>query len=471
MRIDLGPGRCIKPKSSYLPAPSLTAPQCDNMKRNLKMLGVVALFLVVLSSVGVAATTNLYFSYTGWNFVSIPIKPNRIEPPNYPDFGSVDIRSVVCNSSQWGGNGGGCTEVYFYNSTDQKWYHWDKSKPDNQNSLTVIKDGYGYWINVNKMGYMNDIKGIIIDPINDPVWNTMQSGWNMMGWTNLDPLVSDTVPQIEAEWGKEIARVWHYDENSFDLISDYWPDNDSAVFKGQIGYWDCVYDPGDPTFCEETVPPLMPWQNQWPKLNETFVTRTFAEGIKFQYKYIFSVKYSDSDNDAPSTAIIYVDGIAHDMGEVQPTGEGEAPPNYIEGVVYEYKEILDFGEHTYSFEFDDGKSHIIYEPRGGNKNYTIDVKLPFAVAEPISAKAWMIKELRYIGSNVNSTCGHEINLTGISQMGSDFYASFLVMYNDVIETGSIEEGNMDTFFSGSLKIKVANIRYLESLVVVHIQCE
>ncbi|RLC48311.1 MAG: hypothetical protein DRH70_01300, partial [Candidatus Coatesbacteria bacterium] len=69
----------------------------------------------------------------------------------------------------------------------------------------------------------------------------------------------------------------------------------------------------------------------------------------FSQEFVFSVNFSDPDDDPPVSALVYIDGEAHALSE--PTGEGQTPFNGT----YTYTttgEELGVGTHTYHFEFE-----------------------------------------------------------------------------------------------------------------------
>lgn len=67
-------------------------------------------------------------------------------------------------------------------------------------------------------------------------------------------------------------------------------------------------------------------------------------------KYTFSIKYTDADDDAPTSAEILVDGKEYAMTASSST--------YIGGVIFTYSTYLDRGPHYYHFEFNDSRVEV-----------------------------------------------------------------------------------------------------------------
>lgn len=62
--------------------------------------------------------------------------------------------------------------------------------------------------------------------------------------------------------------------------------------------------------------------------------------------FTYSVTYTSTTNQAPTTSLLYIDGVPH---QLQPNGT-----NYLSGVSYSYSTTLPLGVHYYSMTFDDG---------------------------------------------------------------------------------------------------------------------
>ncbi len=75
--------------------------------------------------------------------------------------------------------------------------------------------------------------------------------------------------------------------------------------------------------------------------------------------YTYSVTYLDSDNDAPSEALVYIDGGAYPM-----TNQGTA---YSSGVQFTYSGTFSSnGDHNYYFSFSDGQGNSVRLPSSGS---------------------------------------------------------------------------------------------------------
>ncbi|MBN1215672.1 MAG: hypothetical protein JXA99_09575 [Candidatus Lokiarchaeota archaeon] len=66
--------------------------------------------------------------------------------------------------------------------------------------------------------------------------------------------------------------------------------------------------------------------------------------------FTFRVNYSDKDNNAPDFVNISIDGNSYEMYKLTPLDD-----YYIDGVIYEYKTLLNIGTHQYYFNTSDGE--------------------------------------------------------------------------------------------------------------------
>ncbi|MFW5902521.1 MAG: hypothetical protein ACOCTT_01395, partial [archaeon] len=139
--------------------------------------------------------------YEGWHFESFPLADSVL----------VDIREDYCNASgDWEGS---CDLVYYYNSSREEdpWMVWNRSKTDDENDITTLRVGMGYWVHVDSTGYSGEWEGSEIDPIRgDATWIKDNSGWNLRGWTSIDQknLSSKTLPALNEEWGQNYTVQW-----------------------------------------------------------------------------------------------------------------------------------------------------------------------------------------------------------------------------------------------------------------------
>ncbi len=299
----------------------------------------------------------------------------------------TNISFALCNNSLVSSNlSANCTSVYYYNSSSDTWQEWHNKTND---TLTDALSGYGYLVNISKLGdngegETNEIKGGRegVDPISDSStkWRYMQLGWNLMGWTTADVNmnISEAVKLIYGNWSKNITRVWGY-ENNTDIMKPLWPEDPNSQFQAWLhAYWVCVSNDTNDTYCETTAPPLMPWQNNRSVLfngsvndyNNTSTVPTF----KTTDSLTFKVNYMDPDNDSANPIQVIIDGVPYDM-----TISGS---NYETGVTatLNSKDIttkasnpLSSGNHTYYFKASDGLNHTYYDGTNTTKYPKIPV--------------------------------------------------------------------------------------------------
>jgi hypothetical protein len=70
--------------------------------------------------------------------------------------------------------------------------------------------------------------------------------------------------------------------------------------------------------------------------------------------YTYTVVFTDPLNNAPHTAQVLVDGIAHTMAKVS--------GSFNSGATYRYQTSLTEGSHTYRFQFHDSRDSLLYYP-------------------------------------------------------------------------------------------------------------
>jgi hypothetical protein len=80
-----------------------------------------------------------------------------------------------------------------------------------------------------------------------------------------------------------------------------------------------------------------------PELYEGTVTPSFGEALT--QVFIYSVNYTDKDNDAPAIIDVTIDGSTYGM-----TKETPSDTDYTDGVIYKYSTTLGIGVHTYYFD-------------------------------------------------------------------------------------------------------------------------
>ncbi len=76
--------------------------------------------------------------------------------------------------------------------------------------------------------------------------------------------------------------------------------------------------------------------------------------------FIYTVNYTDTDNDAPQYVNVFIDGLAHNM-----TKQNAGDITYSDGCIYIYDAgMLSFGSHTYRFACSDGAALVSLPPSG-----------------------------------------------------------------------------------------------------------
>lgn len=97
-------------------------------------------------------------------------------------------------------------------------------------------------------------------------------------------------------------------------------------------------------------PEESPADNTPPRL--TGVSLNPKEGNE-ENPFEYSITYKDEDNELPTIHKIHIDDIAHEM-----KAKDEQDSNCVDGKEYSFVTKLEAGEHTYSFEFSDGKTAV-----------------------------------------------------------------------------------------------------------------
>ncbi|MEE9150790.1 MAG: hypothetical protein V3U20_03040 [Thermoplasmata archaeon] len=97
--------------------------------------------------------------------------------------------------------------------------------------------------------------------------------------------------------------------------------------------------------------PMVLAQNSPPVLSKGTVTpRKSYPNID----YLFTVTYTDVDNDPPANIKVFIDQVDYSMEEVDPTDT-----NYTDGKDYSFKKIMDEGSYTIYYSADDGEGNIV----------------------------------------------------------------------------------------------------------------
>jgi len=109
-----------------------------------------------------------------------------------------------------------------------------------------------------------------------------------------------------------------------------------------------------------------------PPNNEPYLTTPLfnpATGTRLD-EFTFSVHYTDTEDDRPTTSFIYIDGTPQIMD-----GEGD----YSSGVTFTYRTKLGLGPHLIHFLFSDGRYEARYPPVGEMDGPTVTNMAPQAV--------------------------------------------------------------------------------------------
>ena len=70
--------------------------------------------------------------------------------------------------------------------------------------------------------------------------------------------------------------------------------------------------------------------------------------------YLYTVTYTDSDNDAPTSVRVYIDSEEHEMEEVDPTDS-----DFTDGKDYSFKKVMGEGSYSIYYRADDGNGSVV----------------------------------------------------------------------------------------------------------------
>ncbi len=97
--------------------------------------------------------------------------------------------------------------------------------------------------------------------------------------------------------------------------------------------------------------PIVLAENSQPTLTKGTVTpRKSYPNID----YLFTVTYTDSDNDAASSVTVFIDGVEYEMEDVDPTDV-----NYTDGKDYSFKKVMSEGSYSIYYAADDGNGSVV----------------------------------------------------------------------------------------------------------------
>ena len=116
-----------------------------------------------------------------------------------------------------------------------------------------------------------------------------------------------------------------------------------------------------------------------PNIEPSLTTALFDPDVGTRKdEFIFTIIYTDGEDDRPSVSFIYIDGTPFIMD-----GDGD---DYSLGVSYRYRTSLDLGPHQVHYVFSDGKYEVRYPPLGEIEGPVVINMAPLAViAAPANA--------------------------------------------------------------------------------------
>jgi uncharacterized membrane protein len=104
-------------------------------------------------------------------------------------------------------------------------------------------------------------------------------------------------------------------------------------------------------FLFNAITPMVLAQNSPPVLSKGIVTpRTGRPNID----YLFTVTYTDADNDAPASIKVFIDQLDYEMEEVDPTDR-----NYSDGKEYFFSMVLGEGSYSIYYSADDANGNVV----------------------------------------------------------------------------------------------------------------
>lgn len=104
-------------------------------------------------------------------------------------------------------------------------------------------------------------------------------------------------------------------------------------------------------FLFNTITPMVLAQNSPPTLTKGTVTPRMGRP---NIEYLFTVTYTDGDNDKPTSIKVFIDQVDYDMEEVDPTDL-----NYSDGKEYLFRSVLGEGAYSIYYSTDDGNGNVV----------------------------------------------------------------------------------------------------------------
>ena len=168
---------------------------------------------VAVTGVSVNVTLN-----KGWNLMSLPIVPD-----------SDNIEVVLADIMD------DVISVHYYSATYGTWRIY---APPDHTSLTELKDGNAYWINMSAAANLTVVGQAIAAPGYQgglPRTYPVVEGWNMIGFKSMDPMKAEDYLD-----GTDCVRIY-----GFDLTEGGWFSlTSSHNMTPGLGYWVAFSEPG-----------------------------------------------------------------------------------------------------------------------------------------------------------------------------------------------------------------------------------
>jgi len=100
-----------------------------------------------------------------------------------------------------------------------------------------------------------------------------------------------------------------------------------------------------------TFVPIASAENSPPTLSKGTVTPRIGRP---NIDYLFTLTYTDIDNDTPSSVKVFIDQLDYEMEELDPTDI-----NYTDGKEYFFEKVLEEGTYTIYYSADDGNGNEV----------------------------------------------------------------------------------------------------------------
>ncbi len=147
---------------------------------------------------------------SGWNLISLPLKPDNDQVGQVMGDLNGDIESV------WG-------------YKDEGWLVYEPRNPE-LSDLQMMKTDYGYWVKTTREGLSLQIRG---RPC--PMSFSLINGWNLIGFNSLQSMpVEEALKGIQGE----VECVWGYKDGVWSVYDPQNPGvSDLEEIEPGMGYW------------------------------------------------------------------------------------------------------------------------------------------------------------------------------------------------------------------------------------------